>query len=163
MSIPVMNKSCSIAIAQSFINQDLYLAWAGLDFGETPWTTDPPTINASQNHFDNEICRRRIQTKKYVKQDENGSIISGGYRWSESTEPTNCILLIVNHDLTDASDSIVYKFGVFGGTKIREGINKDYVLPGDLTDRGYLIMSANINQLQRSPTVAENREIILRF
>lgn len=161
--IPVMNKSCGVAIAQSLMNQDLYLAWAGLDFGETDWGDNPPVIDPSKEVFDNEICRRLITTKKYVIQDDSGNILSGGLRWSESPNPTNCIMLTTTHELTDASDSVVFKFGIVGGTKLVKGANKNFALPSQILENGYLITSANINKLVRSPTVAESREVILRF
>lgn len=161
--IPVMNRSCSVAIAQSFMSQDLYLVWAGLDFNEVDWEDNPPLIDSTKDRFDNEICRRLITNKKYVIQDDSGDILSGGYRWRESPNPSNCIMLTVAHDLTDASDSVIFKFGIAGGTKLTEGTNKHYALATQILDSGYLIMSANIAKLVRSPSVAESREIILRF
>lgn len=160
----VMNKSCSVAIAQSFMEKDLYLVWGGLDDNEEEWTDTPPTIDPLKSRFDNEICRRLIATKKYVVQDDSGNIESGGYRWIESTEPTNCLLLSVTHKLTDASNATIYKVGVASGTKFNSDVtDKSFVNPLQLTDSGYLICSANIPKLIRDPTVAQKRDFILRF
>ena len=160
----VMNKSCSIAIAQSFMEKDLYLVWGGLDDNETEWTDAPPTIDPTKTRFDNEICRRLIVTKKYVKQDPSGNIESGGYRWIESDTPTECLLLSVTHNQADASSSTIYKVGVAAGTKLTSEVtDKSFVNPLQLTDSGYLICSANIPKLVRDPTVAQKRDFILRF
>lgn len=159
----VMNKSCSIAIAQSFMNQDLYLVWGGLDNNEEEWTDSPSTIDPLKTRFDNEICRRLIVTKKYVVQDDSGNIESGGYRWIESSTPTDCLLLSVTHKQSDASTSTIYKVGVAAGTKYSNVTDKSFIYPIQLTDSGYLICSANIPKLVRDPTVSQKRDFILRF
>jgi len=130
-----------------------------------PWGNEPKPVNFEHKRLYKEICRRKIQVKKFVVPDANGVYATSATdKWSESVEPTRHVYYYVAFDLSDAATSTVYQYGIYMDTVPIDGYhNANYLLPDQVASEGKLLCIQNSTPKFRNPSSKEIHEGVLTF
>jgi hypothetical protein len=157
----VVNNEMHLFIANQVMTNDVYLAWGNSTGITNPWTNQPPDISPDITELNNEVCRRLVVEKNYIERNNYGEIDVDGIKFSLSNVPTKTILLKCRNLSSDVPDEVISQIGVYVGTKVKPEVVAPYFLtPDQITDKGFLLVSANISPIVRNEATAENRDII---
>ena len=157
-----------IAIATSLFKETFYLALGTLpkDY-QKKWTVEqePPPFNPKNDSLILPIGYKVETLKKFVKEDENGTIEALGKRWSIVDYPTRNIYLEFKLDKEDASLQTIYQTGIYIRTKLKEGLpqGQQYFLPDQIEEEGILLVAENTRPYFKNPGEIKTYFTVLQF
>lgn len=144
-----------IAIATSLFKETFYLALGTLpkDY-QKKWTVEqePPPFNPKNDSLILPIGYKVETLKKFVKEDENGTIEALGKRWSIVDYPTRNIYLEFKLDKEDAENQTIYQIGLHINLQPKPEVPKakQFLLPTEVQDEGILLIAENIRPAFKS-------------
>lgn len=156
-----LTETARVQLAQQFYSKTLWLAWGT---SNTNWNDNPPAETVTATELLNEVGRRKVLQKNYVRPNATGAIETQAGNWEISTTPTKHVYLRVVYGFTDAPTSTICQFGLFDGVEPQPGQeNSNYLLPAQVKTRGNLLTIENIKNIYRNNQQKEVHEIILTF
>jgi hypothetical protein len=130
----------------------------------TPWTNTPSTPSILSSGLCREIGRRKVQVLSYVIPSASGAYITPQGQWNAVNYPTQYIYAYVGFNLTDASTSTIYQYGLFIGTVPAAGFtNTQYITASQVSDPGSLLALENITPIYRNTSSREIHEVVMTF
>ena len=156
-----------IAIAKKMMESDLFLAWGTLPDNHPEKASrdnSAPFPNRFEADLIQEVGRRKILQKTYLEQHNDGPIVTPIASYRQTTTPTRTLMLSVTNEVTDAPNAKIYQLGVYADTVAQPAAKgKNWLLPDEIMDKGYLVVMANILPIQRNNATVESRQFIINF
>ena len=86
-------------------------------------------------------------------------------RFTESVTPTNHIYLRFNFDFFDAPAAVIRETAVFIGTETLPGlpVGQMYFEPDDLVSTGMLLVIERFPKFERSASIRQSFEFVVKF
>lgn len=158
----ILTNSGRTSVAQSVMLRPIHLAWGS---GDPSWDDTPVPESIDDDSLVNEIGRRKAAVVRYCTPDSGGEVVVPTGRFTFSDEPTRHIYMRFNFDFFDAPTAIIRETAVFIGTETDPSLppGQMYFEPGQIIDRGVLLVIERIPKFERSQSVRQSFEFVVTF
>lgn len=158
----ILTASGRIAIAESIKARPLHIAWGP---GDGAWAT-PPAEDNNATGLVVELGRRLASSVAFVVPDPDGTIeIPGEGFFSETTTPTNRLLVVAQFGYAEEPTAVIRQTAVFVGTEVVAGLpaGQRYFVPGELQSPGRMLQLQNLVPVNRSAATRSRFENLIVF
>lgn len=159
----IITLSGRVALAAALKAKPLHIAWGT---GNPAWDSAMVQETPSASSLVAEIGRRTITNVQYVVPDEEaGSIVIPGARFSPSETKTNFLYLRATFEFEDAPTAAIREVAIFSDTEVLAGlpVGQLYFTPDQIANPGILLAIERFPSINRSPSVRQSFDFVLNI
>lgn len=158
----ILTTSGRAALAAAITAQSLHLAWGA---GDPAWDEAPVPEDIGTTALLNELGRRRVTQTLYCLPSADGELIVPSGRFTVSDVPTKYLYMRFRFDYEDAAGASIRELAIFSGTQLVAEVppGKDYVVPADIAEPGFMLAVEHIPKHDRSGSVREQFEFVIQL